>query len=251
MSDARACTTARASAPGRQTRPRPRGWTLIAVDARLPRPVPARAAGRRRRRSLAQGLGGYLAALADPDARAAIGLTLMVAAIVVPLNTAFGLAAAWAIVEVRVPRQERADHADRPAVLGVAGRRRASSSCCCSARRACSAPWLAAHGVQIIFAVPGIVLATLFVTFPFVARELIPLMQQQGTAEEEAALTLGASGCKTFLTVTLPNVKWALLYRRAALQRARDGRVRRGLGRLRPHPRPHQHDPAAGGDPLQ
>ena len=84
--------------------------------------------------------------------------------------------------------------------------------CCCSAPRACSARWLDDWDFKIIFAVPGIVLATIFVTFPFVARELIPLMQEQGTADEEAALTLGASGWRTFLTVTLPNVRWALLY---------------------------------------
>ena len=84
--------------------------------------------------------------------------------------------------------------------------------CCCSARRGSLGPWLRAHGIEIIFALPGIVLATVFVTFPFVARELIPLMQEQGTADEEAALTLGASGLRTFLTVTLPNIRWALLY---------------------------------------
>ena len=98
---------------------------------------------------------------------------------------------------------------------------------------------------------PGIVLATIFVTFPFVARELIPLMQAQGSEEEEAALTLGASGWQTFWRVTLPNVKWGAALRRHPLQRARDGRVRRGLGGLGPHPRADQHDAAARGDPLQ
>ena len=114
--------------------------------------------------------------------------------------------------QVRVPRQERAGQPDRPAVLGLAGRRRAWSTSCCSAPRACSGPLMDDWDFKIIFAVPGIVLATIFVTFPFIARELIPLMQEQGTAEEEAALTLGASGWRTFLTVTLPNVRWALLY---------------------------------------
>ena len=94
-------------------------------------------------------------------------------------------------------------------------------------------PWLREHDIKIIFAVPGIVLATIFVTFPFVARELIPLMQEQGTDEEEAALTLGASGWQTFWRVTLPNINWGAALRRAAVQRARDGRVRRGVGRLR------------------
>ena len=111
-------------------------------------------------------------------------------------------------------------------------------------------PWLQAHNVHVLFAVPGIVLATIFVTFPFVARALIPLMQEQGTQEEEAAISLGASGLQTFFRVTLPNIKWGLLVWRIAVQRARHGRVRRGVGGIGPYPRRDQYHAAAGRDPL-
>ena len=157
-----------------------------------------------------KGLDGYLSALAEPDARAAIGLTLFVAAIVVPLNAAFGLSAAWAISKFDFRGKNvlitliDLPFSVSPVVSGLV-------FVLLFGAQGLLGNWLAANHVQIIFAVPGIVLATLFVTFPFVAREVTPLMQQQGTAEEEAALTLGASGLAMFRTVTLPNVKWALL----------------------------------------
>jgi sulfate/thiosulfate transport system permease protein len=161
--------------------------------------------------AFAKGVGAYFETFADADARAAIWLTLVVAAIAVPMNVVFGIIAAWAIAKFDfVGKNVLITLIDLPfsvspvvsglifvLVFGAQG---------------VIGPWVAAHGVQIIFATPGIVLATTFITFPFVARELIPLMQAQGTAEEEAALTLGASGVKTVLTVTLPNIKWALLY---------------------------------------
>jgi sulfate transport system permease protein len=161
--------------------------------------------------ALAEGAAAALASFENPDVRAAIRLTLMVAAVAVPLNAAFGIAAAWAIAKfdfrgkaflvtcIDLPFSVSPVVAGLCLVLlfgahGALGR------------------WLAAHGIQVVFATPGIVLATMFVTFPFVARELIPVMQEQGRAEEEAALTLGASGWRTFFTVTLPNIRWALLY---------------------------------------
>jgi len=158
----------------------------------------------------AKGLGFYFAALSEPDARAALALTFTTAAIVVPLNAAFGLAAAWAIAKFSFAGKNLLitlidlPFSVSPVVSGLV-------YVLLFGAQGWFGPWLTAHHVRIIFAAPGIVLATLFVTFPFVARELIPLMQQQGTAEEEAALTLGASGLKTFLTVTLPNSKWGLL----------------------------------------
>jgi sulfate ABC transporter, permease protein CysW len=150
-------------------------------------------------------------ALGNRDALAAIRLTLTVAAVAVPLNAAAGLAAAWAVTKfdwrgkavlitlIDLP------FSVSPVVAGLA------FVLLFGANSALGA-WLVAHGHPIVFAVPGIVLATLFITFPFVARELIPIMTEQGRAEEEAALTLGASGWRTFLTVTLPNIRWALLY---------------------------------------
>ena len=157
-----------------------------------------------------KGLSGYLMALGDPDARAAIALTLTVAAIVVPINAAFGLSAAWCVSKFRFWGKDALitlidlPFSVSPVVSGLV-------FVLLFGAQGLFGQWLAAHGVQIIFAVPGMVLATLFVTVPFVARELIPLMQQQGTAEEEAALTLGAGGLTIFRTITMPNVKWAFL----------------------------------------
>lgn len=111
--------------------------------------------------------------------------------------------------------------------------------------------WLMEHGVQILFAVPGIALATTFVTFPFVARELIPLMQEQGTQEEEAAISLGASGLRTFLRVTIPNIKWGILYGVLLCNARAMGRIRRGFGGLGPYPRRDQHHAAARRNPVQ
>lgn len=161
--------------------------------------------------ALRKGWQAYLAALVEPDALAAVRLTLLAAAISVPLNVVFGVAAAWAIAKFDF----RGKHvlisfidlpfSVSPVVAGLI-------YVLIFGAHGWFGPWLMAHDIKIIFAVPGIVLATIFVTFPFVARELIPLMQAQGRDEEEAAVTLGASGWQTFWRVTLPNIKWGLLY---------------------------------------
>ena len=161
--------------------------------------------------ALRHGFGAFLAAFDDPDARAAIRLTLLVAAISVPLNLLFGLAASWAIAKFEFFGKNLLitlidlPFSVSPVVSGLV-------YVLLFGAQGLLGPWLKAHGIQIIFALPGIVLATIFVTFPFVARELIPLMQEQGNEEEEAALTLGASGMRAFFTVTLPNIRWGLLY---------------------------------------
>lgn len=150
-------------------------------------------------------------ALTDPNGLHSIKLTLIVAAIAVPLNTVFGLAAAWAITKFDFRGKSLLitlvdlPFAVSPVVAGFV-------YVLLCGRRGWFGPWLADHDIKIIFALPGIVLATVFVTFPFVARELIPLMQAQGNEEEHAAITLGASGWQTFWRVTLPKVKWGLLY---------------------------------------
>lgn len=157
------------------------------------------------------GLAAYLEAFAEPDAQAAIRLTLLVAAIAVPANLVFGVAAAWAITKFQFPGKSLLvtlidlPFSVSPVVSGLV-------YVLLFGAQGYLGPFLRANGIEIIFAVPGLVLATIFVTFPFVARELIPLMQEQGTADEEAAMTLGASGLTTFLRVTLPNIKWGLLY---------------------------------------
>jgi sulfate transport system permease protein len=161
--------------------------------------------------AFSRGLGSYLAALAQPDALAAIQLTLMVAAISVALNLVFGLIAAWSIAKFDFPGKSvlitliDLPFSVSPVISGLV-------FILLFGAQGFFGRWLQDHDIQIIFALPGIVLATLLVTFPFVARELIPLMQEQGTQEEEAAISLGASGLQTFFRVTLPNVKWALLY---------------------------------------
>jgi sulfate transport system permease protein len=158
-----------------------------------------------------RGLGGFLAAFQEADALAAIQLTLTVATIAVPLNLVFGLMASWAIAKFEFKGKSLLitlidlPFSVSPVVSGLI-------YLLLFGAQGLFGPWLIANGIKIAFALPGIVLATIFVTFPFVARQLIPLMQEQGTAEEEAALTLGASGWRTFLTVTLPNIKWGLLY---------------------------------------
>lgn len=157
------------------------------------------------------GWGAYVASLVEPDALAAIRLTLLVAAISVPLNVVFGLAAAWAIAKFEFKGKAflttliDLPFSVSPVIAGLVYVLLFGS-------HSLLGPWLKSHGIEVLFAVPGIVLATVFVTFPFVARELIPLMQEQGTGDEEAAISLGASGWQTFWFVTLPNVKWALLY---------------------------------------
>jgi len=158
-----------------------------------------------------KGLSFYFSSLSEPDALAAIRLTLLAAGIAVPLNLVFGVAAAWAIGKFEfIGKSVLITLIDLPFSVSpvVSG----LIYVLLFGLQGLLGPWLIAHGVRIIFAVPGIVLATIFVTFPFVARELLPMMQAQGNDEEEAALTLGASGWQTFFRVTMPNVKWALLY---------------------------------------
>jgi sulfate/thiosulfate transport system permease protein len=158
-----------------------------------------------------RGLSLYLSALVEPDALSAIRLTLLVAGIAVPLNLVFGVAAAWAITKFDFRGKQLLitlidlPFSVSPVISGLV-------FVLVFGAQGWLGPWLADHNIKVIFAVPGIVLATVFVTFPFVARELIPLMQAQGRDEEEAALVLGASGWQMFRQVTLPNIKWALLY---------------------------------------
>lgn len=161
--------------------------------------------------ALRKGWGAYLDSFVDPDALAAIELTLIAAAIAVPVNMVFGVAASWAIAKFEFPGKSvlitliDLPFAVSPVISGLV-------YVLLFGLQGWLGPWLSAHDIQIIFAAPGIVLATMFVTFPFVARELIPLMQEQGTDEEQAALVLGASGWQTFWRVTLPNIKWALIH---------------------------------------
>lgn len=161
--------------------------------------------------AFSKGLAYYFAALSDPDAWSAIRLTLLVAAIAVPLNVVFGLAASWAVAKFEFRGKSLLmtlidlPFSVSPVIAGLV-------YVLMFGAEGWFGPWLEAHDIQLIFAVPGIVMATVFVTFPFVARELIPLMQAQGSEEEEAARVLGASGWQIFRRVTLPNVKWGLLY---------------------------------------
>lgn len=158
-----------------------------------------------------KGAAVYVAALTDPMALSAVKLTLLTAAAAVPLNTLFGLAAAWAITKFSFRGKNLLitlidlPFAISPVISGLVFVLLFGS-------KGWFGPWLSDHDIKIVFAMPGIVLATVFVTFPFVARELIPLMQSQGTDEEEAAATLGAKGRHMFWRVTLPNIKWGLLY---------------------------------------
>ena len=161
--------------------------------------------------ALRRGWAVYIAALVEPDALSAIRLTLITAAVAVPLNLIFGIAAAWAITKFEFTgKQFLTTLIDLPFSVSpvIAG----LIYVLVFGAQGWLGPWLSEHDIKIIFAVPGIILATIFVTLPFVARELIPLMLAQGTEEEEAALTLGASGWQMFWRVTLPNIKWALLY---------------------------------------
>ncbi len=161
--------------------------------------------------AFAKGVGAYFAAITEKDSLSAIRLTLMVAAISVPANLVFGIAAAWAIAKFEFKGKSfLITLIDLP--FSVSPVTSGLIYVLIFGAQGWLGPFLQANGIQIIFAVPGIVLATIFVTFPFVARELIPIMQEQGTRDEEAALSLGASGWRTFFKVTLPNIKWALLY---------------------------------------
>lgn len=161
--------------------------------------------------ALRNGVAAYVASIRDADTLAAIRLTLLTAGIAVPLNLVFGLAAAWAIAKFDFPgKRVLVALIDVPLTVSpvIAG----MMLILLFGSQGWLGPWLTERGVRIVFAVPGIVLATVFVTFPFVARELIPLMEEQGSEEEEAALVLGASGWQIFRRVTLPNIKWGLLY---------------------------------------
>ncbi len=161
--------------------------------------------------ALRKGFGAYLEALKEPDAWSAIKLTLITAAIAVPLNLVFGVAAAWAIAKYEFwGKSVLTTLVDLPFSISpvVAG----LIYVLIFGAQGWFGPWLAANDIKIIFAIPGIVLATVFVTFPFIARELIPLMQAQGNDEEQAAIVLGATGWQTFWHVTLPNIKWGLIY---------------------------------------
>lgn len=186
-------------------------WTLIPIALTflalfLFAPLAAVFAG-----GLSRGIAPYFASLKNEEALAAIRLTLSVAAIAVPLNLVFGVAASWAIAKFEFPGKSLLTtlidlpFAVSPVISGLI-------YVLLFGLHGWFGPWLAEHNIKIIFALPGIVLATVFVTFPFVARELIPLMQSQGSEEEYAALTLGANGWQTFWHVTLPNIKWGLLY---------------------------------------
>ena len=161
--------------------------------------------------ALRRGLGPYFDALAEPDALSAIRLTLLVAGIAVPVNLVFGVVAAWTVTKFEFPGKSLLitlidlPFSVSPVISGMV-------YVLLFGLHGWFGPWLRAHDLQIVFAVPGLVLATMFVTFPFVARELIPLMQSQGTEEEEAAASLGAGGWQIFFRVTLPNIRWGLLY---------------------------------------
>jgi len=161
--------------------------------------------------ALRHGLGPALEAIRDPDALSSIRLTLLTAAITVPFNLLFGVCAAWAVAKFEFPGKAflitliDLPFSVSPVVAGLI-------YVLVFGAQGWFGGWLVEHDIHIVFAVPGIVLATLFVTFPFVARELIPLMQEQGTSEEEAALSMGASGLTTFWRVTAPNIRWGLLY---------------------------------------
>ena len=175
--------------------------------------------------ALRKGTGAYLASFRDPDAQSAIRLTLLAAGIAVPLNLVFGLAASWAVAKFQFRGKSLLitlidlPFAVSPVisgliyvlVFGAQGWYGTWMSAHADSTNPVAA-WIVAHPVKIVFAVPGIILATVFVTFPFIARELIPLMQAQGSDEEQAAISLGASGWQTFRRVTLPNIRWGLLY---------------------------------------
>ncbi|OSZ75808.1 sulfate ABC transporter permease subunit CysW [Hydrogenophaga sp. IBVHS1] len=161
--------------------------------------------------ALRKGLDAYLEALRDPDAWSAIRLTFFTALVAVPLNLVFGVAAAWAVAKYEFRGKSflttliDLPFSVSPVVAGLI-------YVLVFGAQGWLGPWLAEHDIKIVFAVPGIILATIFVTFPFIARELIPLMQAQGNDEEQAAIVLGATGWQTFWYVTLPNIKWGLIY---------------------------------------
>ena len=203
--------TARATTARGLTEPAPVRWLLTAVALGflgLFLVVPLAAVFVE---AFGKGLNAYLSAVSEPDAYAALKLTLIAAGIAVPLNMLFGLCAAWAIGKFDFRGKNLLTtlidlpFAVSPVISGMV-------FVLMFGRQGVFGPWLSAHDIKIIFAMPGIVLATLFVSFPFVAREIIPVMEASGSQEEEAARVLGASGFQTFFRVTLPNIKWGLLY---------------------------------------
>ena len=191
-----------------------------------------------------------MSALADPEALSAIRLTLLVAAISVSLNLVFGVIAAWAIAKFDFRGKTflitliDLPFSVSPVISGLV-------FVLLFGAQGYFGPWLQAHDIHVLFAVPGIALATIFVTFPFVARALIPLMQEQGTQEEEAAISLGASGLQTFFRVTLPNIKWGLLYGVLLCNARAMGEFGAVSVVSGPYPRRDQHHAAAGRDSLQ
>jgi sulfate transport system permease protein len=186
-------------------------WTLIGLGLLFLGVVVLLPLGSVFAQALEKGVGEYLTRLWQEETRQAIGLTLLTAAIVVPLNTVFGVAAAWLVAKYRFPGKNLLitlidlPFSVSPVISGLV-------FVLLFGARGVLGDWLGAHDIKIIFAVPGIVLATAFVTFPFVAREVLPVMQSLGSDEEEAALTLGANGWRIFFRVTLPKIKWGLLY---------------------------------------
>jgi sulfate/thiosulfate transport system permease protein len=194
-----------------RTEPRWVRWTIVAIAVLFLSVFLVLPLATVFHQALARGIGAFVAAIAHPDALAAIRLTLLVAAISVVLNLVFGLIAAWAIAKFEFAGKSMLitlidlPFSVSPVISGLV-------FVLLFGAQGFFGRVLQDHDIQIIFALPGIVLATVLVTFPFVARELIPLMHEQGTDEEEAAISLGASGLQTFWRVTLPNVKWALLY---------------------------------------
>lgn len=197
--------------PSTTTEPPAVRWALIAVGATFMALFLVLPLGVVLAEAFSRGAGAYWNAISEPYALKAVQLTLLIAAVAVPLNVVFGIAAAWAIAKFEFFGKSLLitlidlPFSVSPVIAGLI-------YVLMFGRQGYFGAWLIDHDIRIIFAVPGLVLATVFVTFPFVARELIPLMQDQGTDEEEAATLLGASGWQTFFRVTLPNVKWALLY---------------------------------------
>ncbi len=200
--------------------------------------------------ALSKGLGSFLDTFAEPDAQAAIRLTLLVAVIAVPLNVAFGLAASWAIAKFDFRGRNLLitlidlPFSVSPVVAGLI-------YVLIFGAQGLLGPFLQRHGIEIVFAVPGIVLATVFVTFPFVARELIPLMQDQGTTDEEAALNPRGEPLAGLPDGHAPQHPLGAALRGPVVQRPGDGRVRCRLGGVRADPRSHQHHAAPRRDPVQ